>query len=72
MQKDSMGQNTRKVIEFLLLGFLIPPLASQFMTSRLVYQTYVSTRYCKHPNSCYSQRRTQMGPLYLILNQIFK
>lgn len=43
-----MGQNTRKAMEFLLVRTLISPLVSLFLTSRLVYQTYVSTRYSKH------------------------
>lgn len=72
MQKQSMGQSTRKAIEFPWVRFLISPLVSLFMTSKLVYQTYVSTRYSKHPDSPYGQWKTRIGSLYLILKQIFK
>lgn len=49
MQNQSMGQDTWNAIDFssevshLSLGLYV------FMTSRLVYQTYVSTRYSYHP-----------------------
>ena len=64
MQKQSMGQNTRNAIDFLLVRSLISPLVSQFMTLRLVYQTCVSTRYSYHPDSPYCQWKTKMGVTY--------
>lgn len=55
MQKQSIGQNARNAIDFSVGSVLISPLLSLFMTSRLVYQTYVSTSYSYHSDSPYCQ-----------------
>lgn len=49
MQKQSVGQNTRNAIDFILVRSLMPPLVSLFITSRLVYHACVSSRYSYHP-----------------------